>query len=346
MKKIVILTGALFLTAGTWAQDDIRQAAADAAQAIAEAPVEPQAAPKPCYWANSLAFDLGFNQTGFANWAAGGSTTFALAAGVDGKANYAKDLMTWDNRLQMLYGIIWSDDKPKPQKNNDRIYLESKWKYKTGKESKWSYSAGFDFRSQFSETWSVDGRGGQDYYEEPTLKSAIMSPAYINLGVGMDWKPGAWFDLSLSPLTGGMTVVWYNDNTLRRNYGMKPNPDGSYQPVLFQLGTQLKANAKFSINDKFHFETQLVAFYDYLFDYKSEYYTTHRPFPVRINWDNKISWQISRLFRIGLDTWLIYDPLVQNDSNAPRGVQFKEFASLNFTYTIANPLAIEKAKKK
>ena len=61
-----------------------------------------------------------------------------------------------------------------------------------------------------------------------------------------------------------------------------------------------------------------------------------------MNWDNKIGWQIGKYFKLGLDTWLIYDPnvMIKNDGDLakyPDGrarVQFKEFTSFNFTYTL------------
>ena len=61
----------------------------------------------------------------------------------------------------------------------------------------------------------------------------------------------------------------------------------------------------------------------------------NKPFKEnRVNWDNKISWQAARFFKIALNTWLIYDPRVLIDGE--QKVQFKEFFSINFTYTISN----------
>ena len=92
------------------------------------------------------------------------------------------------------------------------------------------------------------------------------------------------------------------------------------------FGAQIKANANVSINDKFFFETQVVLFTDYL----------NKPFVYnRVNWDNKITWQAAKFFKIGLSTWLIYDPIVVIDDVMSK-VQFKEFLSLSFTYTIAS----------
>lgn len=329
MKKIITILGIILAGGCIFAQDDPMEAAREAAKAMAayqkkdEAPAE-----KPNYWKNSLQFDLGLNQTGLFNWAAGGYNTLSLAIGIDASANYAKELMSWGNRLQLNYGFLWSADKRNLlQKSNDRIYLESKWAYKTSKSSKWSYTASLDFRSQFTDSYDnyQQVEGSDDW--TGTLKSGFASPAYTNLALGIEWVPTSWLNVNIAPLTGGFTIV--TNPLLRNSYGMKLLGEGldetigtNFRSSAFQFGAQIKTNMKFVINDKFLFETQLVLFTDYL----------HEPY-CRVNWDNKLEWQLSRLLKLGLSTWLIYDPWVKNGDGSPRGTQFKESAAVSFTYS-------------
>ena len=322
MKKIISLLSVVLAAFSAYAQD-AQSAAAAAADAIVNAPAEKVEAPKPNYWKTSVQFDLGLNQTGLFNWAAGGYNTMSLAAGIDAKADYAKDCAAWNNRLQLNYGFLWSADKKNLlQKSTDRIYLESKYAYKTAADSKWNYTASLDFRSQFTNSYD-------DYKQDPateewsgTLKSGFFAPAYTNLALGMEWKPTDWFNVNFAPLTGGLVAV--SNPILRETYGM-PKDGDAYKNVLFQFGAQVKANVKAVVNDVFTYETQVVFFTDYL----------NKPFNWnRVNWDNKISWQLSKLFKIGLDTWMIYDPLVAINGTVSK-VQFKEFISVNFTYKIS-----------
>ena len=168
-----------------------------------------------------------------------------------------------------------------------------------------------------------------------TLKSGFLAPAYINLGLGMDWAPAPWFSLNVAPLTGSVVIVQID--TLRKNYGMEliddtldPALSASYKSVKFQLGAQVKMGAKTKVNDKLSLETQLVLFSNYL----------KNPQNLRVNWDNKISWQLTKFFKFGVDTWLIYDPdvLIPSDKDGltVQRVQFKEFLSFNFTWTFSN----------
>lgn len=120
---------------------------------------------------------------------------------------------------------------------------------------------------------------------------------------------------------------------------------GTYlKPYRFELGAQLKADFKVDVNDNFTFTSQVVAFYNYL---------KPKQCP-RIAWDNRIFWKLAKYFSLTLSTNLLYDPEVnipltlatksirdremKKDPNATtfKGVQFKEFLELGFTYTIAS----------
>lgn len=337
IKTNILAVGAMCLSVGAYAQD-AQQAAAEAAQALSDAGKKEEEVAKPVYWTKSTVFDLGFNQTGLWDWAAGGYNTLTLSTGLDAKADYAKDLMSWANRLQLNYGFLWSADKKNLlQKSTDRIYLESKWGYKTGNKSKWNYSATFNLRSQFSDTYDKYVQGDDGNWTG-TLKSGFLAPAYTDIALGIDWKPTNWLSLNIAPITGGFTIV--RDEQLRKTYGMLLREEGldaavlsNYRSAKFQFGAQIKADASCVINEVFKYETQLVLFTDYL----------DNPFKeVRVNWDNKITWQMAKHIKIGFDTWLIYDPnvMIKNDADIdkfPEGkqrVQFKEFLSFSFTYTL------------
>lgn len=311
---------------------DVQSAAAAAAAALTQSTqTAPPAEEAPKYWTLSSDFDLGFNQTGLWNWAAGGFSTVTLSLGIDAKANYSKDLMSWDNRIQLNYGFLWSDDKANLlQKNNDRIYLESKWGYKTAKDSKWNYTASFSFRSQFTDSYDKYEQNPDTKKWYGTLKSGFLSPAYTDLALGMEWRPNDWFSLNFAPLTGGFTIC--EEGSLRKSYGMRlrrddldPEVGSNYRSFLFQFGAQLKADVNIAINDKFTYYTQLVLFTDYL-----DKPIVHN----RVNWDNKITWNAAKFFKISFNTWMIYDPIVEFDGVASR-VQFKEFFAVSFNYTIS-----------
>ncbi len=333
MKKILVLAIATLAGIAAYAQDDAQKAAADAAAAIAEAPQEEVPAPKPVYWTRSLMTNLNFAQTLLRDWAAGGSNNYTMTGYVDANANYAKDKMIWNNRLQIDYGFLYSADKPILQKVKDRIYFESKWGYETPIQHL-SYSANFDFKTQIDNNYNYGTPTGADptvadWKAARTLKSGLFSPAYASLGLGLLWTPKPWFSLNVAPLTGGFVIV--DNPELRKAYGMELEDDGvNYKSSRFELGAQVKADANFTINDNLKYTTQLVLFSNYL----------KNPQNIRVNWDNKVFWKMAKFFTLTFSTNMIYDDtvLITNDDhpNGFRTWQLKEFFEIGFSYTISS----------
>ena len=338
---------------------DAQQAAAEAAKAISEAPEVAPESVKPQYWTNSLKTNVNVGQTSLNNWAAGGDNTVSFAGFVDGNANYAKDEMFWNNRLQLDYGFLYASSKPILQKNTDRIYLESKWGYKTESMKNLYFSANYDFKSQFTTGYDyntpeslVDANGNQlegealkqAWKDARGLKSGFLAPAYTNLALGIDYKPANWLSVNLAPLTGGYVIV--QDEALRKSYSMHlkkeyegkgeadmPTDGSQYKSSRFELGAQVKVAAAVNVNDNFKYSTQVVLFYNYLGGQKCP----------RINWDNRVDWKLAKYFSLTFTTNMIYDDTIMivnpNDvAEFPDGrarVQFKQSLAFGFTYTIA-----------
>ena len=371
MKKLfavfAVMASAVFTVNAGAQDDDTMKILDEAAKAVEEAPrVEEQVVPKPKYWANSLQTKLDFGQTSLTNWAAGGYNTVSLKTFIDANANYTKDKMFWNNRLQLDYGFLYSEDKPIMQKTDDRIYLESKWGYQAKDEL--YYSVNFSFRSQFMNTYEyptptqkADGTAlpsGEEYNAADwkaarVLKSGFLSPAYTNLALGLDYTPLKWLTVNLAPLTGGFVIV--DDERLRASYSQPRKKqyedvadadlptkdydgtvavDGNvYKSAKFEFGAQLKVDFKVNVNDNFAFSSQVVLFSDYL----------DKPQNLRVNWDNRIDWKLTKFFSFTIITNLIYDDNIiiatQEESKAglpgKQRIQFKESLSFGFVYTFS-----------
>ena len=349
MKKVfAVISMALVATWSVFAQDT-QDAVAEAAAALSAAEDVPEVVEKPKYWSSSLLTNINFGQTWLTQWAAGGYPTISLSGNIDGQTNYAKDKLTWNNRLQLDYGGMYSQDKPIFQKTKDRIYLESRLGYETPIKHL-SYSAGLDFKTQFGDNYDYKAPTDAQFEAHPgdeaaawreaakdNLKSGLFAPAYINLGLGVLWTPAPWFSLNFAPITGGVVIV--SNPSLRKTYGMDLLEVGldetvgtNYRASRFELGAQIKADASWVINDNFSYTTQLTIFYNYL-----------KPkVEPRITWDNKVFWKLAKYFALTVSTNLIYDPLVmvRTTANSPdgkpdaKGVQFRESLELGFTYTI------------
>jgi len=343
MKKIFLFSLLMAATLVASAQNT-QTAAAEAAAALSTADDVLETVEKPKYWTNTLNTNINFGQTYLSQWAAGGYNNFSLSGIVDASANYAKNKLLGNTRLQLEYGLMYSADKPILQKTKDRIYLESKWGYETTVKHL-AYSASFDFKTQFGRNYgygtpatSKDSEGNvieptkQDWLDARTLKSGFLAPAYINIGVGALWTPAPWISLNVAPLSGGGVLVTIPE--LRKTYGMdlKEGSETEYTNFRAEFGAQLKLDMSWVINDVFSYGTQFTAFYNYL---------TPKVEP-RMTWDNKITWKVAKFFGIMLTTNLIYDPRVmvrdtdKDGKGDTKGVQFKEYFEFGFTYTLSN----------
>ena len=349
---------------------DAQKAAAEAAKAITEAPEAEKKEEKPKYWDESLKTNIKFGQTSLTNWAAGGDNTVTLQAFIDGNANYKKNDLFWNNRLQLDYGFVYASSKPILQKSDDRIYFESKFGYKNAQMRNFSFSANYDFKSQFSTGYDYktpdnlkdengnDLEGGdlrQAWRDARKTKSGFLAPAYTNLALGIDLKPWKWLSLNIAPLTGGVVIV--KDVDLRKNYGMDLKE--AYKDASKLSPEALdKFNEDMSSDDpaligqyyrgaRFEFGAQVKADIAVKvndgFAYTSQLvlfsnYLDH-PENLRVNWDNRFDWKIAKYFSLTLTTNMIYDDKVlivsEKDGLTKQRVQFKESLLFGFTYTIA-----------
>ena len=337
MKRILLTLSLLAAATVAWGQNT-QEAAAAAAAALSAAEDVPVKEEKPKYWTNTFNANLNFGQTYLSQWVAGGFNNISVTANVDAVAKFAKGKALGNSRIQLEYGQLYSADKPIFQKTKDRIYLESKWGYQTSVKNL-AYSASIDFKTQFGKNYTYgtpkeyqgDEPTREDWLIARTLKSGFLAPAYLNIGVGALWTPAPWISLNVAPLSGGGVLVTIPE--LRKTYGMdlREGSETEYTNFRVEFGAQIKVDMAWVVNDVFSYSTQVTAFYNYL---------TPKIEP-RITWDNKISWKVVKFFAINLSTNLIYDPRVlvrDTDKTTPgpeaKGVQFKEYCELGFTYTI------------
>lgn len=342
MKKLFIAMAVALASFSAMAQDAAEAAAQDLA-AAAPAKAKPSYAQ---YWTESLKTNVTLGQTGLFNWAAGGDNTVSLAAYIDGNANYKKDAMFWNNRLQLDYGFLYASSKPILQKATDRIYLESKWGYQI--KDQLYFSANYDFKTQFAPGYkyvtpcqktideiskttglTIDDltikQQRQAWKEEHVLLSNIFSPAYTNLALGIDWKPKPYFSVSFAPLTGGYVIV--ASPKLRDAYSMplaKTWKDFDESTATEEMKTKFneaKADGSAFATHRFEFGAQLKVDFkaqiNDIFTYTTQlvmfedYLKNHKTNPCpRINWDNRIDWKIAKYFALTVMTNLIYDDMV------------------------------------
>ena len=183
-------------------------------------------------WKKGGLYGINISQGSLSNWAAGGDD-FSLSVNsvLSLFAFYKKDKHSWDNTFDFNLGFVKTTSLGS-RKNDDRIDFLSKYGYALN--SKLNVAGLFNFRSQLFKGYTYDNNASK------TLSSAFLSPAYILVSPGFDYKPNANLSIFVSPITARWTIV--KDDTLSAKglYGVDPGKHSNLEIGAFASVNYLK----------------------------------------------------------------------------------------------------------
>lgn len=263
-------------------------------------------------WKTGGLFNLNINQGSLSNWAAGGDKfSFSLNAYLNLYAFYKKNKHSWDNSLDLAYGIV-NTTSLGSRKASDRIDFLSKYGYAISK--KWNASALLNLRTQFTEglAYSKTAAG----VDTSSRISNFFAPAYMLLSLGFDYKPVNDFSLFVSPITA--RFVFVTDDLLAAQYGLDPGKN-----VKSEFGAFLSANYMKKIGAKFTYKTRLDGFSNYL----------KTPQNIDVFWSNVLTAAITKHINFSFNLDMIYDDDTKN-VNPVKGPapQWLQLMGIGFAY--------------
>jgi hypothetical protein len=200
MNKVIYLMTAMLLAAGIQAQDNNKVLTTDEEKKIVDALSAKEGEAKDTAWTTGGTTGLNLSQVYLENWAAGGESSVSVTGMINLFANYTKGNSSWDNTLDLAYGMLWQGDRA-GVKTDDKIDFSSKYGQKASKD--WYYSGLVNFRSQFAPGYSNPFAP----VAEQVRISDIFAPAYGLIAIGMDYKPSPKFTAFISPITMKITIV-------------------------------------------------------------------------------------------------------------------------------------------
>ncbi len=263
-------------------------------------------------WSHDGLTGINFSQTSFTNWSAGGENSMSGNVYFNASLDYVKDKTSWTNDFDANFGMNNTASAGEWRKNIDNLHLASK--YGRTIAGKFYYAALLDVKTQFA--------NGYDYAAENKRKvSAFMTPAYLTLSVGVDYKPNANLSAYYSPVSGKLTYV--NDTLFSGAYGLE---DG--KRLRCQLGSTFKANVSYQFLQKritLKSNVDLFTAYDESFG------------NIDVNWDVLLGFNFSKFLTMTFQSTLKYDddikyvdPLTGDKSGAR--IQFKEILGVGLSY--------------
>lgn len=292
-----------------------------------------------------------FSQIVFYQWIPGGLNSLAFVLDANGSANYKKGKHSWDNSITAKWGMTALGYYRKNlktkfpfKKSDDLLDITSKYGYNIAKNL--DFGVLLNFKSQFSngfQYFADSSRSDIAKYNENNKRviSHFLAPAYMTLGVGIDYKPVDYFSLYVSPLTGKMTIVqkFPNDTAINEfNYGVD-----SGKVVKPQMGAYIRIGFQKDIVKNVNYKTQLEVFLTYT-DKDGYKAPAGLPYggPVDIDWQNDLIFKVNKFLSATLSWRLVYDhralvPVDKDfdykpDAVTTRGIQIREAFGLSLSY--------------
>lgn len=281
-------------------------------------------------WKKGITTTINFSQASFTNWAAGGQNSIAVNGLLSAFANHKRPKSSWDNMLDIGYGVLKQSDKDKLIKTDDKIDFTSKYGKKASKE--WSYATLINFKTQFA--------NGYKYPNDSVIVSDFFAPAYILGAIGMDYKPNDKLTAFVAPITSKTTLVYNQDLANAGAFGVKAAERDTAGNILVagknrrsEIGGYVRIVYKTNIfkDNSVNLLTKLDLFSNYI----------ENPQNIDVSWETIITFKVNKFISASLTTHLIYDDDVKIgidttgdgklDSKGPR-TQFKEVIAIGFSY--------------
>lgn len=257
-------------------------------------------------WKKGGVYGINVSQGSLSNWAAGGDDfSLSINSVLSLFAFYKNGKHSWDNTLDFNIGYVKTTSLGS-RKNDDRIDIVSKYGYALN--PKLNIAGLVNFRSQFFDGYTYDKDGNR------TFSSTLLSPAYILVSPGLDYKPTADLSLFISPITARWTIV--NDKTLSDAgaYGVDPGKHSKGE-----FGAFASVNYMKEFNKVLSYKGRLDLFSNY----------GHNPQNIDLYFTNLLNIKLSKILSATWSVDMIYDDDVkQFGPNKGPGLQLKSLIGI------------------
>ncbi len=270
------------------------------------------------HWRKAFKAGINLNQAAFSsNWKAGGVNSFGFNAFLNIKANYKKDKISWDNEIDLLYGMV-NNSGQGYRKTLDRIFVDTKVGHSISKN--WDLFVAANAQSQFAKgfKYSKDVNG----IEQEQLVSESFAPTFVTASLGFEYHPVEYFKVRLSPFAPRVTFLPHNDGRYAavdsiRPYGVLVGSATRFEWLAFQMLAEFNKDIAKNVNLKVRY----VLFANYeTFEAKL---IDHRV-------DFNLTAKVNKYVNVSIGSIFLYD--YDQDASA----QYSQAFSLGVQYTFQN----------
>jgi hypothetical protein len=250
---------------------------------------------------------LMLNQAAFSNWVGGGANNVGWLAGVNYNMTYEKGKDLWENIIILGYG----QNNTKgigTRKTQDVINLSTNYGREFAKH--WYLSGGASLQTQFAPGYD-DGNN-----PEAAKLSNFMAPGYLNIGVGVTYRPNDNLTVTMRPANARWTFVLDKDLQYAGTYGLKHDGDSS----LFQFGFLGTAIYKVKIMENINLTNTGSVFSNYL----------DHPERLVLSYSGVLNMKINKYISSNITLDVLYD------HNQIQKTQLKQTLGVGLAYNFDN----------
>lgn len=280
-------------------------------------------------WIHGINASLSLTQVSNSNWiAAGGDKfSFSTAASVNAFASRKWGQQTWDNMLDINYGLV-NTTTLGTRKINDRIDFTSKFGYAPDHWKTIHLSVLGQLRSQLT--------SGYEYnYFGTTSKrrnSGFFAPAYIVLAPGVDWTPNQWFSVFGSPVATRWTIVTNNPYSYAAPGGIFNGNIESPLATLYGVDPAKKNKSEFGAFVTASLRKEVLKNITYIT--KLDLYSNYLDHPANVDvfWTNQFRCSINKFIQVIYSIDMLYDDNVKNPTAPTHAIGLQVLSTLGIGF--------------
>jgi len=294
-------------------------------------------------WVYSGNFIFGMNQGLLHNWAAGGElASLTVNSTFNGSLIRYHNRSVWTTNVDAAYGLFYAYSNDfVPRKTDDRLDITSKYGYRLSKTSDLYLTGLVNAKTQFTKGYNYDAPEWDTF-----STSGFLSPLYITIAPGIEYRKGSMLSLFFSPISTRLTFVdkYYTLQEPEGMYGVKYGKSFRGEFGAYFSGRFIK---DFTKNISYRGRLDLYSNYLAKNSYDETGALIKKDNPGNIDWliDNSITFKFFKYFVMNVGVVAIYDndvpyiPTVDpngKDLKEPVGGlgwwQLKQFVTFGFNY--------------
>ncbi len=256
-------------------------------------------------WVKGGLLNIGLNQGFLHNWAAGGELASLTVNGLfNGYVTRLYHRQIWSNNLDLNYALFYAySNSFVPRKADDRIDFTSKYGVRIDTTKDFYISALFNFKSQFTKGYDYKANNWDTF-----SVSNFLSPAYLTLAVGAEYRKGTNLSLFFSPIAARMTLV-------DKYYTMR-DPAGAFgvensKTSRFELGAYFSGRYSTDLSKPLAWRTRVDFYSNYLAkdvkDASGIVVKKDNPGNIDWLWDNIVLYKANKFLTVSMGLTLMYD---------------------------------------